>query len=85
VSGLTVLTAALAIEVLSQTVLSGPDGPERPGRSGSARARLGRRRGNSDASLERVAAFGGGWYGFNLPARAVAERVAAPAEQAERP
>jgi hypothetical protein len=40
--------------------------------------------GNSDASLERVAAFGDGWYGFNLPARAVAERVAALAEQCER-
>ena len=40
--------------------------------------------GNSDASLERVAAFGDGWYGFNLPARAVAERVAALAERCER-
>jgi probable F420-dependent oxidoreductase len=33
--------------------------------------------GNSDASLGRVAAFGDGWYGFNLPVTAVAERVAA--------
>ena len=40
--------------------------------------------GNSDASLERVAAFGDGWYGFNLPAKAVPERVAALAEQCER-
>jgi hypothetical protein len=40
--------------------------------------------GNSDASLGRVAAFGDGWYGFNLPAAAVAERVAALAEQCQR-
>ena len=33
--------------------------------------------GNSDAALGRVASFGDGWYGFNLPAAAVAERVAA--------
>jgi probable F420-dependent oxidoreductase len=33
--------------------------------------------GNSDAALGRVAAFGDGWYGFNLPAGTVAERVAA--------
>jgi probable F420-dependent oxidoreductase len=31
--------------------------------------------GNSDAALRRVAAFADGWYGFNLPADAVAERV----------
>src|SRR5580704_18470444 len=31
--------------------------------------------GNSDAALARVAAFGDGWYGFNLPAAAVAERL----------
>jgi probable F420-dependent oxidoreductase len=37
--------------------------------------------GNSDAALGRVAAFGDGWYGFNLPAAAVAERVAALAGQ----
>ncbi len=37
--------------------------------------------GNSDAALARVAAFGDGWYGFNLPAAAVAERVAALAGQ----
>jgi len=40
--------------------------------------------GNSDASISRVAAFGNGWYGFNLPAAAVAERVAALAGQCER-
>lgn len=33
--------------------------------------------GNSDAALERVPAFGDGWYGFNLPAAAVAGRVEA--------
>lgn len=33
--------------------------------------------GNSDAALRRVAAYGDGWYGFNLPAAAVAERLAA--------
>ena len=37
--------------------------------------------GNSDASLARVAAFGDGWYGFNLPTAAVTERVASLAEQ----
>ncbi len=31
--------------------------------------------GNSDAALRRVAAIGDGWYGFNLPAAAVAERL----------
>jgi probable F420-dependent oxidoreductase len=31
--------------------------------------------GNSDAALRRVAAFADGWYGFNLPADTVAERV----------
>jgi probable F420-dependent oxidoreductase len=36
--------------------------------------------GNSDAALRRVAAFGDGWYGFNLAAGAVAERVATLAE-----
>ena len=40
--------------------------------------------GNSDASLERVAAFGDGWYGFNLAAGAVAERVAALAGHCEQ-
>jgi probable F420-dependent oxidoreductase len=40
--------------------------------------------GNSDAALGRVAAFGDGWYGFNLPASAVAGRVAALAEQCQR-
>jgi probable F420-dependent oxidoreductase len=33
--------------------------------------------GNSDAALRRVAAFGDGWYGFNLPAASVAERLGA--------
>ena len=33
--------------------------------------------GNSDAALRRAAAFGDGWYGFNLPAAAVAERLGA--------
>jgi probable F420-dependent oxidoreductase len=37
--------------------------------------------GNSDAALRRVAAFGDGWYGFNLTADAAAERVSALAEQ----
>jgi probable F420-dependent oxidoreductase len=36
--------------------------------------------GNSDAALGRVAAFGDGWYGFNLAAATVAERVAALAD-----
>ena len=40
--------------------------------------------GNSDASLSRVAAFGDGWYGFNLPVTAVAERVAALARECEQ-
>jgi probable F420-dependent oxidoreductase len=40
--------------------------------------------GNSDGALARVAAFGDGWYGFNLAAAAVAERVAALAEQCKR-
>jgi len=33
--------------------------------------------GNSDAARRSVAAFGDGWYGFNLPAAAVAERLGA--------
>ena len=33
--------------------------------------------GNSDAALARVAAFGDGWYGFNLTAAEAAERIAA--------
>jgi probable F420-dependent oxidoreductase len=37
--------------------------------------------GNSDAALGRVAAFGDGWYGFNLTAGAAAERVSALAGQ----
>ena len=31
--------------------------------------------GNSDPALQRVAAFGDGWYGFNLQTDAVAERI----------
>lgn len=37
--------------------------------------------GNSDAALRRAAAFGDGWYGFNLPASAVAERITVLADQ----
>jgi probable F420-dependent oxidoreductase len=33
--------------------------------------------GNSDAALQRVAAFGDGWYGFNLTVDAALERAAA--------
>jgi probable F420-dependent oxidoreductase len=40
--------------------------------------------GNSDAALARVASFADGWYGFNLPVNAVAERVAALAGQCQR-
>jgi probable F420-dependent oxidoreductase len=36
--------------------------------------------GNSDAALRRVADFADGWYGFNLSAGTVAERVATLAE-----
>ena len=36
--------------------------------------------GNSDAALRRVAAFGDGWYGFNVDAAAVPERIAVLAE-----
>jgi probable F420-dependent oxidoreductase len=39
--------------------------------------------GNSDPSLARVATFGDGWYGFNLPVAAVAERVEALTEQCQ--
>jgi probable F420-dependent oxidoreductase len=31
--------------------------------------------GNSDAALDRVAAYGDGWYGFNVPSAAVPERL----------
>ena len=31
--------------------------------------------GNSDAALRRVAAYGNGWYGFNLTAEKTAERI----------
>jgi alkanesulfonate monooxygenase SsuD/methylene tetrahydromethanopterin reductase-like flavin-dependent oxidoreductase (luciferase family) len=37
--------------------------------------------GNGDASLARVAAFGDGWYGFNLSVAAVPERLATLTEQ----
>jgi probable F420-dependent oxidoreductase len=37
--------------------------------------------GNSDRALGRVAAFGDGWYGFNLPAASVTERIGALAGQ----
>ena len=40
--------------------------------------------GNGDASLSRVATMGDGWYGFNLEAARVADRVAVLAEQCER-
>jgi probable F420-dependent oxidoreductase len=33
--------------------------------------------GNSDAALDRVAAYGDGWYGFNLPVDDIPERLAA--------
>jgi probable F420-dependent oxidoreductase len=33
--------------------------------------------GNSDPALRRAAAIGDGWYGFNVPADAVAERIGA--------
>ncbi len=39
--------------------------------------------GNSDAALRRVAAFGDGWYGFNLSAAAAAERIAALARHCQ--
>jgi probable F420-dependent oxidoreductase len=40
--------------------------------------------GNSDAALSRIAAFGDGWYGFNVPAAAVTERVKALGGECER-
>jgi probable F420-dependent oxidoreductase len=40
--------------------------------------------GNSNGALRRVAAFGDGWYGFNLPADDVAERVSNLAGQCQR-
>ena len=56
---------------------------------GSTLSRSGRRipvviGGNSDRALARVAAFADGWYGFNLPVEAVAERVGALAGQCKR-
>jgi probable F420-dependent oxidoreductase len=40
--------------------------------------------GNSDGALGRVAAFGDGWYGFNVPSADVAGRVAALTGLCER-
>jgi probable F420-dependent oxidoreductase len=40
--------------------------------------------GNSDAALGRVAAFGDGWYGFDLGAAAAAERIGVLAELCRR-
>ena len=40
--------------------------------------------GNSDAALSRIAAFGDGWYGFNVPTAAVAERVGVLPRECER-
>ena len=40
--------------------------------------------GNSDAALRRVAAFGDGWYGFNLTAAETAERIGVLAELCHR-
>jgi probable F420-dependent oxidoreductase len=40
--------------------------------------------GNSDAALRRVAAFGDGWYGFNLTAAEAEERIATLARFCER-
>jgi probable F420-dependent oxidoreductase len=40
--------------------------------------------GTTDAALGRVAAFGDGWYGFNLPAPAIADRMEVLAEQCGR-
>jgi probable F420-dependent oxidoreductase len=40
--------------------------------------------GNSDAALRRVAAFGDGWYGFNLTVAAAVERITALAGYCRR-
>jgi alkanesulfonate monooxygenase SsuD/methylene tetrahydromethanopterin reductase-like flavin-dependent oxidoreductase (luciferase family) len=40
--------------------------------------------GNSDAALRRVAAYGDGWYGFNVGAGSVAERIELLAEHCRR-
>lgn len=40
--------------------------------------------GNSDAALARVAAHGDGWYGFNVPVQAVAERLGLLGEYCRR-
>ena len=40
--------------------------------------------GNSDAALRRVAAFGDGWYGFNLTVAAAVERITALAGHCQR-
>jgi probable F420-dependent oxidoreductase len=40
--------------------------------------------GNSDSALDRVAVYGDGWYGFNVPADAVAGRIGVLAEACRR-
>jgi probable F420-dependent oxidoreductase len=40
--------------------------------------------GNSDSALDRVAAYGDGWYGFNVPADAVAGRIGVLSEACRR-
>jgi len=40
--------------------------------------------GNSDRALARVAAYGDGWYGFNLARSEVGDRLGALAEQCRR-
>ncbi|MBV9921160.1 MAG: LLM class F420-dependent oxidoreductase, partial [Pseudonocardia sp.] len=40
--------------------------------------------GNSDPALARIAAFGDGWYGFNLATAAVTERVGVLTRECER-
>jgi len=40
--------------------------------------------GNSDAALGRVAAFGDGWYGFNLTAAEAVERIEVLTQQCQR-
>ena len=40
--------------------------------------------GNSDGALDRVAAYGDGWYGFNLPVAEIPERLGALRERCDR-
>jgi hypothetical protein len=40
--------------------------------------------GNSDAALDRVAAYGDGWYGFSLSVAAVPERIEALTSRCRR-